>query len=641
MILQALAQLAEIEHLVPDPDFEIKPVAWTIVLRPDGNLVAIESRRTDLNAGAKRKPKYVGNPMLVPRQPIRTSGDLAFFLVDKSEYALGFDPTATRPAKKLQDRVALFRGRVEECLAVTQDSGIAAMAAFFETLESQRFRIEQLFKELSWAPNDQFAFRVGLSSEPVHLSRSVKGYWKEIRNQTPAGDSTPTFQCIISGELISEAGLFPLIKKVPGGTSSGVSFISFNARAFESYGLSSNENAPVSRESAEKVATALNRLIDTSYPDPRNAEQALPPRSIRISSDTMACFWSASNDRESQNALDALSGILEAEKEENVAQAYRSVWRGKPARIRDPSAFYVLILSGAQGRAVVRDWIQSTLGDTLGHLSRHFDDLKMVRSARPKKGAQETPAIPLRWLMSVLAAEGKSEGIPASLEAAFLRAAFTGTPYPFQLLQRTLVRSRVEAGRDEWLDRARFDARTSIMRAVLNRRRRNDPQLSSQYPEVPVAFDPNTDSQGYSLGALMAVLERLQQIALGDVNASVIDRYFSAASASPRSVFVRLLKNSRHHASKVTDSSERKERGLGQRLDRMIDFVCSRFEISRNRYPYRAMGIPAHLDLEQQGLFVIGYHQMRYWLWMPKDERAQWEADHPNAPPVFRYGRSE
>jgi CRISPR-associated protein Csd1 len=265
--------------------------------------------------------------------------------------------------------------------------------------------------------------------------------------------------------------------------------------------------------------------------------------------------------------------------------------------------------------------------------------LTIVRQARRKKGTSEAPTIPIRWLMDALAPEGKSENLPGSLEAAFLRSAFTGSPYPFQLLQRALVRSRVEASRDEWLDAARRDARAAIIKAVLNRRRFADPQAQNRYPEVPVSFDPNLNSDGYALGALMAVLERLQQAALGDVNASIVDRYFSAASAAPRSVFVRLLKNARHHAKKAGDADDAKQRGFARRLDRMIDAFCDRFDVSRKRYPYHSEGIPSRLDLEQQGLFVIGYHQMRHWLWLPKVERQKWEAEHTDVPPAFLFSK--
>ncbi|MEX2310232.1 MAG: type I-C CRISPR-associated protein Cas8c/Csd1 [Pirellulales bacterium] len=640
MILQALAQLAENEQLVPDPDFEVKPVSWVIVLKSDGFPVEVTSRRTNVNEGTDRKPKYAGIPMMVPRQSIRTSGDSAFFLVDKSEYALGFDPDGKRPVQKLETRLGLFREQVDSCVKSTGEPAVRAVAKFLSEINSHRAWIESYFAESPWAANDLFAYQVGAMPECVHLIAAVREHWKSERATGRTEPDESSVRCLISGDPVADVGLFPLLKKVPGGTSSGVSLVSFNAKAFESYGLSGNQNAPVSREAAEKAVTALNRLLDATFPNPNNPQQALPRRNIKVSGDTIVCFWAASRAMTVQNALDALTGLLAGDQEENVAEVYRSVWRGKPIDI-DASAFYVLILSGAQGRAIVRDWIETTLDETMRHLAEHYADLEVVRNARPKKGTSELPVVPLRWLMDALAADGKSDSTPASLEAGFIRAAFTGTPYPFQILQRALVRSRVEAGRDEWIDAARRDARASLIRAVLTRRRKFDSQASSRYLEVPVSLNPVFESVGYSLGALMAVLERLQQIALGDVNASVVDRYFSAASASPRSVFVRLLKNSRHHARKAADADERKAQGFARRLDRLVDFFCSRFDVNRRRYPYHATGIPAHLDLEQQGLFVLGYHQMRHWFWMPKEERESWEQKHPDAPSLFRSSRVE
>ena len=124
------------------------------------------------------------------------------------------------------------------------------------------------------------------------------------------------------------------------------------------------------------------------------------------------------------------------------------------------------------------------------------------------------------------------------------------------------------------------------------------------------------------------------------MNASLVDRYFSAASASPRAVFVRLLKNARHHARKAAYSDDRRQRGFAFRLDQMIDYFCDRFDVDRKRFPYRTVGIPSHLDLEQQGLFVLGYHQMRHWLWMPKDERLGWESNHPDSLSVFVFSKA-
>ena len=145
-------------------------------------------------------------------------------------------------------------------------------------------------------------------------------------------------------------------------------------------------------------------------------------------------------------------------------------------------------------------------------------------------------------------------------------------------------------------------------------------------------MDPINNSQGYILGRLLAVLERLQQEALGNINASVVDRYFSGASASPKSVFVRLLKNARHHVSKLKGEGEKY--GLALRWDKIIDDIADRFDPKHN-------GFPSHLDLEQQGLFILGYHQMRKWLWLSREDRDTWENEHQAVPRVYAWNANK
>src|ERR1022692_4140890 len=114
--------------------------------------------------------------------------------------------------------------------------------------------------------------------------------------------------------------------------------------------------------------------------------------------------------------------------------------------------------------------------------------------------------------------------------------------YRVAILQRAIERYRADIGRTEWADSLRRDARAALVKAFLNRWKRFNPNTTS-YEEIKPEMDPNNESPGYLLGQLMAVLERIQQAALKDVNASVIDRYFSGASAAPRAVFVRLKRH--------------------------------------------------------------------------------------------------
>lgn len=662
MILQALMRLAENEKLVEDPDYEFRRISWQIDISTTGKLLGIHSFRIDLNVGSKRKAKYVGRWSPVPKQPTRTSGAKSFFLIDKAEYVLGLDPTGKRKTSELEERHRLYVEQVHAFFERTKCKLADAILKFLASIETHRATIKSdlLYEQIE--PNDLFGFAV--KGDWVHLDDTVKKYWSllrdEVENVQQANDDDSAFQCLITGGPVTEIPLFPLLKKVPGGTSSGVALVSHNASAFCSFGLSGNENAPVSRKAAETCGVALNRLLDTTFPNPQNWEEALPSRVIRLGTNTAVCFWARDADKESTGFLNAIPDLLsgDTESEDKVGAAYQSIWHGQPVLLKKPNDFYALTISGTQGRAIVRDWLETSLHNVNDNLALHFRDLKICRNTSPKKGTELPPTVPMSWLLKSLAAEGRSEPIPPSVESGFIRSAINGTPFPFQLLQRALVRSRAEVGGDEWVDSMRRDARAAIIKAVLNRKRRqlhnSNPELV-KYPEVNVEMNPNLENPGYSLGMLTAILERLQSLALGDINASIVDRFFSAASASPRSVFVRLLKNSQHHFRKARDSNEKHVPGSARYMERLKDEILSRFKVEgaaatppdgtsrrkhRPAYP-QDNGIPMHLNLEDQGLFVLGYHQMRHWLFMKKEDRAQWEREYPNAPSIFHRKKQE
>ena len=92
-----------------------------------------------------------------------------------------------------------------------------------------------------------------------------------------------------------------------------------------------------------------------------------------------------------------------------------------------------------------------------------------------------------------------------------------------------------------------------------------------------------TDS-AYLLGRLFAWLEKVQQDATPGLNATVRDRYFGSASATPRSVFPASLRLAQHHVAKAE---------YGDYADRQIEAIVGALN-----------GFPAHLNLEQQGEFA-------------------------------------
>jgi len=601
MMLQALYKLAQREQLMIDPDYEPKPVAWLVRVDHDGKLLGIEGTHYIPASEGKKKAKPVAKKFMLPREGGRTSGDRAFLLCDKAEYVFGIDPTGERDFEKLADRFQLFRNRVAECLAETDDEGVKGVSRFLEDIAGER---QKIVLPENCAGNDLFAFIYASDVDCLVTDREkVRAFWKRKRASVKAGKDAVA-HCLVSGDPCTPVKLFPSIKKVPGGTTSGVALVSFNKRAFESYGWSYNENAPISRDAAEACATALNRLLDPAYPDPAHPEQTLPKRHLRLTGDTAVCYWAARDTAD--GLLGALAALFDANPEE-VAEIYRGIWLGKAPKIADTSAFYALTITGRQGRAIVRDWFESTVAEVADNLATHFADLDIVRNTPKPKNKDLTPQLALGLLIESLAVRGERDQIPDHLASEMVRAALSGTPYPLAILLRAIERTRAEIGRSSWNDMARRDARAALIKAVLNRRKRYS-NTYSDYREVQRDMDPNNTSPGYLLGRLMAVMERMQQAALGDINSSLVDRFFSGASATPGAVFPRLLKNLRHHARKAKD--EPKSRGTARWLEAQLDEILAPLA-----------GFPTYLDLEQQGLFVLGYHHQRKVLWTKREDR--------------------
>ncbi len=628
MILQALYRLAQSDNLVDDPDFEVRPVAWLVHVGRDGEFRGLVGTHSTPEAeSGKKKLRPVPKGFRLPlRLPSRSgSKPKPEFLADNAQFVFGLGTQdKIVDSAKAKARAVAFRERLAVCAEGTRDEGLLAVLKFLDDLHAGRISITLPPETLS---NDVFAFVYEPDHDRLVSDRpAVEGFWRAERAASNEGIGTG-IRCLVSGESGAMADKHPKVMKLAGGNTAGAALISFNKGAFESYGWPANENACISRNAAEACGAALNRLLNPAPADPVQPGLTLPRRSYRLSGDTVVCYWAAT--RTAEDFLDAFEAILEA-RPEQVGEMYRSVWRGRRAEeVDDPSAFYALTISGAQGRAVVRDWFESTVSAVAGKVAQHFADLDIVRNTSKPKQGEMAPNFPLTLLLGSLAPGGDKEQIPPPLAAQILQSALSGMPYRVVILQRAIERYRAEIGRTEYSDSLRRDARAALIKAFLNRWKRFHRDTTS-YEEIKPEMDPNNESPGYLLGQLMAVLERIQQAALKDVNASVVDRYFSGASAAPCTVFVRLLKNSQHHARKAMDDPA--TAGLVHGLERLKDELTDGFDPKDN-------GFPARLNIEQQGLFVLGYHQMRKWIWMNREEREQWEAHYSNAPRAYLWNR--
>jgi len=586
LILEELKRLAEREHLLADEGYGPQKIHALIAIDREGTFHGLQSQLTMVSRG-KGKPRPEPRLYAMPSpEGRRTSGDLANFLYDKSDYVFGI---GDGHPEKLANRKRLFRELIQEALQATNDEGLLAVTRFLQRFDRGDFAIP-FPPELD--PGAIYAFQ-DLDDPGARISdrSAIADWWRSRRAHAGTEHGT----CILCGRSGPVVRIHPEIKNVPGGNPAGVALVSFNASAFTSFGFGEDDNyrnAPFCRICADSYTRALNRLLSPGFPDPRSPGQTLPVGNYRLSNDTVAVFWS-SEPTFSTFFGAALSGDAAA-----VRELFAAPWSGSRSG-DDVPRFFSLILSGAQGRAVLRSSFALTVRDVANNLRQYYDDIDLV----PMYG-NELPGLPLYLIVHSLQAPGARSTVPSMLAQELYESAVRGTPYPRALLDMALRRLR--AG--EEFSRPRI----AVIKAVLNGRHRAE----EDWKEITMALDPDNKQPGYRLGRLFAVLERLQGDAINSPNATIVDRYFGAACATPAVVFPRLMKMAQHHASKSS---------RGDWFQRQIQDVVNGLDA--------ANAFPSTLPLEQQGLFSIGYYHQRADLFTSKKSDATAPAQVP-APPV-------
>jgi len=548
------------------PGYSREKISYCIVLSADGGVVQVLDLREQ--AGKKLQPRL----MEVPAAVVRKSNILPNLLWDKTAYSLG--RTAGEGKRTAQEHAA-FRDMHLKLLAGSNDTGLMALRRFLETWLPERF------DQLPFMPDmldTNVVFRLDGDSSYLHETPAAQAL---VAAQ--AGDSdADTITCLITGEQGPARRLHPVIKGVEGAQPSGAALVSFNLDAFTSYNKTQGDNAPTSELAAFRYGAALNRLLD------RGSANRLP----RPIGDTTVLFWADASEEVARPAEDFFAEMLEppadpeklasdAPQARRVFEVLEKLAEGQPIRSLHPTLdegvrFNVLGLAPNAARLSVRFWLSDSFGVFVERLARHFHDLRI----EPPPWRQ-APSV--RWLLvNTTALQRKFENIPPLLAGEVLRSILSGAPYPRTLLSAALIRLR--AGDDPstgW--------HAAAIRAVLARNpHKKEPP--------PVSLNREDPSPAYQLGRMFAMAEVAQRMALGNnVNATIRDRYFGAASATPASVFPLLLRGMQNHLSKLR--KDHKGGFIEKEMDQIMDQLSGQ--------------MPRSLRLEEQGRFVIGYYHQR------------------------------
>jgi len=577
-ILRALDSYYHRLDGVAQPGRSPEKFGWCIVLDRDGAVVDVKDLH-DLSAKKPRPKTY-----MVPAAVKRTVGIAPNFLWDKSAYVLG--RTAGEGRRTAQEHAAFVTLHLER-LAGQADEGLVALRRFLG-----KWRPEHFEESGKFAPEMLDAnFMFQLDGERGYLhDRPAARALADVQSEAAKKDEV---FCLISGERGPAARLHPTIKGVEGAQSSGAALVSFNLDAFTSLGKEQGANAPTSEAAAFRYGAALNHLLTRDGPN----------RVRRPIGDATVVFWADASEAEAAEAADAWFGsayggdISDEAEARKIGEELDALAKGKAlaelrADIEPGTRFHVLGLSPNAARLSVRYWLTGELDQFARRLAEHYADLRM---APAPLGWGAAPSVN-RLLARTTALQEKFDNIPPLLAGEVMRAILSGNRYPQSLLAATIIRLR--AG-----DNAASGWHAAVIRAVLfrdQRLARRNPDIPEQ-GEIPMSLKKDHDNQGYQLGRLFAVYELAQRAALGRVNATIRDKYFGAASATPASIFPLIVRGAQPHLAKV-----RKEKpGWGHLIERELEEITSRFE------PDAGGTWPRSLRLKDQGEFAVGYYHQR------------------------------
>ena len=407
--------------------------------------------------------------------------------------------------------------------------------------------------------------------------------------------------CLVSGQTAPIARLHEPKIKVTGAQASGAAIVSFNCASFESYGKDQGCNAPVSEQVTHAYCNALNWLIKEEFHHVRLAESTI-------------VFWTDAPKREDDDEFalftrgSIIPASLDAQDNELVpkmAERMKKIAQGRPALSPEDetkwakTGFYILGLSPNNGRLSVRFFHRSSMKEWHDRLAAHY----LAMQLEPRNGDPEfiSPFMILRETLSIKKDKPKEDMMRVSplSNGALMRSILQGLPYPNSIAMDIMRCCRIgkkdnsnnkdkKKSKKDYFGNINY-IRCAYLKAWLTRRRKDHP-----YKLTPMLDETNTQP-GYVLGRLLAVLDKTQCDAINPQR-TIKDAYYGSASASPRSVFPRLMRMYRHHVNAL--SSE----GFKVVREKQVQQIMSLLDGN----------IPAHLNPEQQGLFALGfYHQMQ------------------------------
>lgn len=581
-MINYLIDFAKSNNIFTEPGFDIKKVKWKVCFEDGSGIPVVLSALEDEEIVS---PSFPQNLLL--------RGGMSHFIVETLGVALLF--AKAKESDNDLKKHGYFKSMIKEC---SDDTGNKAMQQMLRLLENDEMlrAVHNALKEMKAKPNDKVGFVY--DHQIISDNTEIRGWWRK-KWESVVGESEEGYlPDLTTGNYVYPTHSHNKIKRLPEGRPSGDALISMDKDAFMSYGFKGSEAAPFSRENVKIYTTILNKLIRENskriggalavfwfkQPPEINPFDILekPPDDESIGFGTLKRKPKLDSIDESPEEKSA-SAIVQLE------EAIDSINKGRNPRDLT-NEFYVITMSGASGRVVIRDFTIGKFTKLINNVKQWFNDLKILTVVRDGAVGESKPPSFYRVLRSLYHEDKvKTKDIPGQIFSRLWSCAVNGRPIPAKFLEMVVGRVKSVISSGERMD----TIHAGIIKMYHLRKERDAGDQKGDY-QVNEELNMDNPSPAYQCGRLLAILSSIQEKALGDVGAGVIQRFYASASSTPSLVLGRLVRSSQYHLDKVGG-------GLKVILEREISDVMIRLGNS----------VPKTLTLEEQSLFALGYYQQK------------------------------
>lgn len=514
-------------------------------------------------------------------------------------------------ASDLQDKAKIKRDFYYQVLKDGSDA-VPEFEVCVKAAEDEKtlLAISEALNENKIKGLDRISFIV--DGKKIVKAEGLRTWWNIYRKKYINTEIKEKTLCLITGEDTVPMETVPPVTglAVVGGHARGDALICFDKSAFCSYDQKKSANAPVSETAFFAVKAALDHLLK-SAPVLANMkfvhwyEKDVAAENDPVLNANFLGINMLGNDEENEEVLANEEKRKARSAENQASKLIKSVKTGEKIP-HLPSQYTIVLLSGVNGRVMVRQYEHGSYED----LQRNIDLWNEQLELKALNGIQNEKSKKLSARLLCLLKKHNSDSKIwdrvnkelSGITQAIIRAIIHGTSLPDAVALRSLayIRSQMLENDENQIGMQIPDVTACQWLKVWLMRKGKENEIMSEY-------DSKHKSSAYHCGAAMAVHAAIQNVAMKNVNATIVQRYYSSASQMPALVLGQVSRLSAYHLDKIENEWLRKQ-----------------YENALNG-AYCAIGneIPATLTLEQQAYFALGYRQMCTKLQKDKNERIE------------------